>query len=80
MRKIWTAVVEFESYRNALFELSAQDKSSLSNLIRRIKADDPIWHRSSVRYEKRKMYKSTMFNRGLAYECKELTAIISRDK
>jgi hypothetical protein len=68
MRKlIWTATVTFPPhFLNLRGVLSAQCKSSRAELMRRLLADDPVWHQPNVVLSRRPMLAKRKFRSGLA--------------
>lgn len=62
-RKLWTATVP--SNGGTIY---AQCKGSLHELMTRLRADDPVWHKPSVSIEYRKRLPKHEFERGIAID------------
>lgn len=66
--KLWTA-----SVFAANCVISAQHKSSLKELIRRLIADDPIWRVRPVKISYEKRFSNKCFRNSLAIKAKLIT-------
>jgi hypothetical protein len=60
-KKLWTAR---KLWHNCI--VAAQCKSSLSELTRRLKRDDPLWENGYISYTRQPRFKKKHFKRGLA--------------